>query len=385
MNSGDMKQLHREPARVMFLYWGRRGLTQFALEAGRAAVAAPHIAATLSVSRQNEDFAAFAEFGDALVPIDTFINNLGAFAQSWRIPLLRRKLAERLRRDRVEAVIELMPHVWSWSVGPAIRAAGARHVLVVHDADAHPGDHRTLSVKYLLDRVILDADLVITLSEAVAGRLVARGVASRGRLTTLFHPELTFGPVTQRHPPVNGAPLRLLFMGRIMAYKALPLFLDAVDILRGKGIAVEIGVFGEGNLGVCAGRLAAMQAEVVNRWLSAAEFADILPRFHVLVLSHVEASQSGMAAVALGVGMPVVATPTGGIIEQIAHGRTGMLAHSADAPALAEAVRILLLDPAFYRTVCRNIIESRPERSMAKFVDECVSHAVAATVITGRA
>ena len=52
-------------------------------------------------------------------------------------------------------------------------------------------------------------------------------------------PELKLGPVAEREPPGPGQPLRLLFMGRIMTYKALPLFLDTVDILRSKCIAVE--------------------------------------------------------------------------------------------------------------------------------------------------
>ena len=36
--------------------------------------------------------------------------------------------------------------------------------------------------------------------------------------------------------------------GCIMAYKGLTLFLDAVDMLRGEGHNVQIGIFGEGAL-----------------------------------------------------------------------------------------------------------------------------------------
>ena len=61
MELGDGHGRVVDPARVMFLYWGRRGLTQFALEVGRAAVADPGLQASLSVSRQNENFAAFNE------------------------------------------------------------------------------------------------------------------------------------------------------------------------------------------------------------------------------------------------------------------------------------------------------------------------------------
>ena len=360
----------------MFLYWGRRGLTQFSREVARAALADPGLAATISLSRQNESFAAFAEFGNALFPVDTFSASRGALTQAWRIPSLRRRLVDRIARDRTEAVIELLPHVWSPFVAPAIRVAGARYVTIVHDADAHPGDYRTGRAKRSLDRSHASADLVLTLSEVVAARLAASGRVPLSRLRTLFHPDLSYAPIRAPQPPAPGAPLRLLFLGRIMRYKGLELFLDAVDLLRAENIAVEVGVFGEGALGACATRLSAIGAEVVNRWLTDAEIGALLPRFHAMVLSHIEASQSGVAATALGCGLPVVATPVGGLVEQITDGHTGVLARRADAPALAAAIKSLLLDPQLYRTICLNIARSREQRSVARFVRDCVALAV---------
>ena len=161
-----------------------------------------------------------------------------------------------------------------------------------------------------------------------------------------------------------------------MAYKGLTLFLDAVDMLRGEGHDVQIGIFGEGALGTCAERLSTIGAEVINRWLSEAEIAAILPRFHAMVLSHTEASQSGIAATAFGAGLPVIATPVGGLVDQIAAEGAGGLATGVDAPALADAVRGLLLDRELYSEVCQRIAASRDRRSMARFVSESVSNAV---------
>jgi glycosyltransferase involved in cell wall biosynthesis len=281
-------------------------------------------------------------------------------------------LTARLRQDRTKVVIDLMPHVWSSFMVPAIHAAGARYAPIIHDSESHPGDYRTGLVKRVLDRSIRRADVVLTLSEAVTARLAAVGQVRRHKLVTLFHPDLGYGSAASRQPPEPGAPLRLLFMGRIMPYKGLPLFLDAVDILRADGHSVEVGVFGEGPLGACAERLSAMKAEVVNRWLSKAEIAAVLPRFHAMVLSHTEASQSGIAATALGAGLPVITTPVGGLIEQIKDGHTGSVATRIAGPALAEAAKRLLLDPVLYRAICSTIAQSRGDRSMARFVEDCV-------------
>jgi hypothetical protein len=69
-------------------------------------------------------------------------------------------------------------------------------------------------------------------------------------------------------------------------------------------ISVEVGVFGEGTLGASTKWLSAMGAEVINRWLTENEIAAILPRYHALVLSYTEASQSAVVAAAFGAGLP---------------------------------------------------------------------------------
>lgn len=363
--------------RVMFAYWGRRGsMPQFTLEVGRAAVANPKIEATISVSRQSAHISQYEAFGSALFPIDTFGSTSGALLQAHRIPILRNRLLERLKRDRIQAVIELMPHVWSPFVMSVAAKAGARYCTIVHDADTHPGDYRSAVAKSLLDRSMMSADLVFTLSSAVAGRLSAMGSVPSKRVHTLFHPDLNYGTSLRKTPPAVNEPLRLLFLGRIMPYKGLGLFLDTVDLLTEAGIAVEVGVFGEGALGASAERLRRMGAEVVNRWLRPEDFLDALSRYHAVVLSHIEASQSGVAAAAFGAGVPVVATPVGGLVEQVIDGVTGMLALRADAPALADAVKQLLCDPLIFRTTCDNLVRSADQRSMQRFVSDVATQAV---------
>lgn len=361
----------------MFVYWGRRGaLSQFTLEAARVALADTRYKAFLSVSRQNECFEEFAALGPAVMPVDTFESDIGGIMQAWRIRRLRRRIVQRIKAEKIDAVIDLMPHVWSSFVAPAIKAAGARYIAVIHDAGTHPGDYRSFLAWWSLQRAARSADLILTLSGAVAGRIEANGIVPYNKILTLFHPDLDYSGRQLRQAPAPGKPIRLLFFGRIMRYKGLPMFLDAVELLRADGVPVEIGVFGEGQLGSSAARLQALGAEVVNRWLSAAEIGDVLRRYHAVVLSHTEASQSGVAATAFGAGLPVVATPVGGLIEQVRDGVNGVLAERADAQALKEAFVRLLGNPQLYRTVCKNLATRDAERSMATFVERCVVHAL---------
>ena len=368
--------MHQEPARVMFVYWGRRGaMTQFTLQLARAALAHPCLIPTISVSRQNERFDSFCDLGSRLFPMDTFRTGAGAVLEAWRLPFLRRRFRDRLRQDRIEAVIELMPHVWSPLLMPVARTVGARYCTIVHDAVAHPGDP-TGWIKLLTDPSLRSVDLAFTLSAAAATRLRARNIIAPGKIVTLFTPDLRYGGHTQRMPPKPGEPLRLLFLGRILPYKGLSLFVDMVETLRRGGIATEVGVFGEGPLGANAERLSAMNAEVVNRWLAEEEFGAILSRFHAVVLSHTEASQSGVAAAALGAGLPIIVTPVGGLVEQVSCGKNGIIADELNPRALAEAAKRLLLDPVLYRSICDNISKFAEQRAMAHFVEIILSQAL---------
>jgi glycosyltransferase involved in cell wall biosynthesis len=360
------------PQRAMLVYLGRRGsMPRFTFEAMRAASALPGVEATVLVSRQNESFGSFAEFGGDLVAVDTFSSNGGALLDAWRIPLLRRRIAREIRRRRIGVVIELMPHVWSRWLIPTIRAAGARYFVIAHDAQAHPGDVTSLA-KGMLDVAVRRADRVITLSEEVAVRLRAEGRVAPERISSLFHPDISYGPPAPRPPRRRDEALRLLFLGRIMSYKGLPLFVGALEALRRVGHLVEAGVFGEGPLGAEASRLDGLGAEVVNRWLSEDEIASILPRYHVMVVSHVESSQSGVVATAFGAGLPVVATPVGGLPEQVDEGVTGLIAAAASADALAAAIARLVVDHDLYVDLCEGVTARSAGRSMKRFVSACL-------------
>ena len=363
-----------EVPRIMFVYWGRRGaLTRFALELGYTIVADENIGASISVSRQNVDFDAYRNLGAALFPVDTFARNIGAVIQSWRIPILRRRFLARLQQNHTHAVVDLMPHVWSPLVAPAVQHAGISYVAIAHDADAHPGD-ATAVVKRTSDYTLRRADHVITLSHTVADRLVEIGWVPPDKISVLFLPDLRHGASRDQRSERNpGDPIRLLFLGRIMRYKGLSLFLDLVEHLRANGIAVAPGVFGEGSLGSNDARLARMDIEIVNRWLSDQEVGDVLRSYDALVVSHIEASQSGVVAAAFGASLPVIATPVGGLVEQVIEGKTGVVAAAANAPSLAEAVQRLFFTPGLFQQLCHNIKSTRNERSMDRFVRECIS------------
>jgi glycosyltransferase involved in cell wall biosynthesis len=357
-----------ERLRIAFVYLGRRGaLGRFTFELGQAAIRADNLDAELIISNNNEIASDFEALDLPVTLVPTF-ERATPSNLVLGFPKLRRRILDRLAQSRPHAVVTLMPHVWSPLLARAIQRKGITYASVVHDAVAHPGDPTAWATRWLLQDA-RQADLVIALSRGVGEQLVARNIAARDRVLQLFHPDMQFGSgMPRRELDATRKPGLLLF-GRIMAYKGLPLLLDALEILRNEGYRFHFGVYGSGNLDGIAPRLAALEAEVQNRWIGDDEVPQILAQFDIMACSHVEASQSGVAATAFGNGMPVVAMPVGGLAEQVIEGKTGVLAQEVTARSLAGAIR-RLSEPALYAEINGYLRATAAERSMGRFVAE---------------
>jgi glycosyltransferase involved in cell wall biosynthesis len=345
-------------------------LPRLTLDLARAARGRPDLDLHVSISYQNELFADYAWLGERLLPIGTFRSAIGVFWTAPAVPRRLRDIRRRLQQRGVRVIVVLMPHLWTPLLAPQLRRAGIAYIPVVHDAAAHAGDLTGIANWWLL-RDLDRADRIVTLSPFVTRALVTSGRAPDALIDTLFLPDLSYGSA-RPEPRDDAAPLRLLFFGRMLRYKGLPLFIEAVDLLARRGIAVEAGVFGAGDLGGGGEQLRALGVEVVNRWIDDGEIPSILARHDVVVLSHTEASQSGVVAIALGAGIPVVVTPVGGLVDQVEHEKTGLIAAGANAAALADAIGRLVYDRALLQSMGDEIERRRAERSMDAFLDRMI-------------
>jgi glycosyltransferase involved in cell wall biosynthesis len=144
-----------------------------------------------------------------------------------------------------------------------------------------------------------------------------------------------------------GRPWRLTFFGRIRDYKGLDLLADAyADIHR--RFSVTLRIVGEGHVAALDTLAALPGVTIEQRWVPEAVVVQLFAGTDLLVLPYREASQSGILATALALGVPAVATPVGGLKEQIVSRASGLLAEAASGPAIAGALAALLGDPDLY-------------------------------------
>jgi len=331
---------------VLVWHWGRRGAgPRFAAALARAMGELPGVASSLSLASDAELLRS-AEAPECALPVPTYRSVAGLLARAAAAPFRIGPLAAALRRLDIDLAVCAMPAPLDFVMRAAARRAGAAVIVIVHDADSHPGDGYVLQMA-LQRRLVRGADGVVALSGHVAARLRAQrlaGVPHRPPLHTAAHPPFVFAtpPGSAVAPPIPPAiegnrPFRLLFFGRLLPYKGLDL-LAAAWREFGTDPPATLRVVGEGPESAALALLRTLPSVTVeNRWVAEDEIGALFGWADGVVLPYTEASQSGVAAAAFAAGRRVLATRVGGIADQLA-GETLALLCDPTPGALARGI-----------------------------------------------
>jgi glycosyltransferase involved in cell wall biosynthesis len=214
---------------------------------------------------------------------------------------------------------------------PRLLAAsgGHRTVLTIHDPTPHVGAEDLHGLRRLVrERWIARAARVVIHSELLRGAL-----SSPVRQKAFVIPH---GAQVRESPlPIPPRPT-ILFHGRLELYKGLDVLLTAMgDIWRAQP-DVQLVVAGQGP--AASGLAAVDDPRIVKRleYIPESEVPSLLEAATVTVLPYVEASQSGVGALSLAAGVPVVVTDVGGLRDLAV--AASYIAHPGDATDLARCI-----------------------------------------------
>lgn len=333
--------------KILVWQWGRKGAgPRYAAELAASLATVPGTSAVLSLSAQAEllqgETPPDCAPPDCALPFPTYTGLPSLLLRLPRLPFELPALTRRLRALAPDLAICAMPAVLDLAMVTALRRAGIPFHVVVHDADPHPGDDVPLQMT-LQRALIRRADGLIALTGHVADRLRQHGLVGNRPLVMTTHPPFPFGdrPPAPRH---HGGKLRLLSFGRLLPYKGLDLLAETLRAL-GPRDDIEVRVVGQGPASSDLTALVGLpNVTVENRWVPESEVGALLAWADALVLSHREASQSGVAAAAIAARRWIVATRVGGITEQLAADPLARLAPPEAAP-LAAAIASLITHP----------------------------------------
>lgn len=226
----------------------------------------------------------------------------------------------------------------------ARRAPGKpRTIFLCHNVEPHEAAPLTRALAaYGLGAA--DAFLVHARSEA--DRLRARA----GRRPVRVHPHPTYEVFHEGAPTREEARAALdvrgrvlLFFGYVRPYKGLPDLLQALRLARADcwDRLLVVGEFYEPREryeALLADPALRDKVRVTDRYVANEEVARYFAAADAVVLPYRSATGSGIAQVAFGAGVPVIATRTGGLEEVVEEGVSGLLTPPGDPAALARAI-----------------------------------------------
>jgi D-inositol-3-phosphate glycosyltransferase len=207
---------------------------------------------------------------------------------------------------------------------------------IVHNAlphERHPFDSA------IARRVLGSFDGAVVHATSIAEQLVE--LAPSLPVQVVAHPpNLDLEP--EPLPPAS--PLRVLVFGIVRAYKGVELALDAVSLLRDRGVALELTIAGrfweplEHWRREVARRDLEGLVTLDDRYIPDEEVGPLFAAHHLLLAPYRAATQSGIVPLAQAAGRPVVATAVGGLAEAVEDGVAGRIVPPDDPAALADGV-----------------------------------------------
>lgn len=225
-------------------------------------------------------------------------------------------------------------------------AATTRTFLVVHDAAPHPSNGMTLRQR--VRKALNDAHKTRAHCEVEGLILLSNNSISQFKKIYPALADKTHVLPLCPHA-VNTEPLRptemegidygdgyYLFFGRIDKYKGIGRLLKAYGMLPERPLPLVIA--GSGRLTADELKAASEIQEVVliNRFIDDAELPWLFSNSKVVVLPYIEASQSGVLAMAYHYGKPVIVSDLPGLTEFVEDGKTGVVV--SDEKDLAAAL-----------------------------------------------
>jgi glycosyltransferase involved in cell wall biosynthesis len=207
---------------------------------------------------------------------------------------------------------------------------------------AHTNYPKTLPMKYRSATrglaALRVAELAVSYSSAVDRHLAANGIAPR--IVVPYFPTMAPRPAA-----ADDGRRRVVFAGRIVRPKGVDVLIRAACEVN-----ADFVVCGDGrqlgDMRSLAAELGVAQRVDFRGWLDAEELADELANASIVVVPSLWPEPFGLVGIeAQAAGRPAVASSTGGIVDWLEDGVSGLCVPPGDPAGLAHALNELLEDP----------------------------------------
>ncbi len=366
-NNLKKSQIHGENQQVILInYTGRRGggplaayeMTKALIEQGLFVVAV--------ISDAIENLESWKQLPlKKLVVIPTYHSPLTfIYRHAWFLLFRKYTIRKYLKDYEIKVIYCPMCTFWTYAVNQLF--PDAKKIVACHDPVPHTGEaHPLLDWFCGIEKAYRSADELIVHSRKFV-RYTQNRYKKKGHVhyLPLGRPDF-YKQISEKYTAVSYRPdtVNFVFFGRISPYKGLDLLAEAYRMVSAKCSRVTLTVAGAGDFAPYKKKYQSLShTRVINRWIRDDEVESIFTGNNLIaVLPYTDATQSGVALVAMNYGVPVIAADAGGLSEQIEDGVTGMLIQPGSAGMLAEKMLLLARDRQLYEEI-RNQIRHRTQR-----------------------
>jgi glycosyltransferase involved in cell wall biosynthesis len=229
----------------------------------------------------------------------------------------------------------------------AARLCGARVLYQVHGGMLDEFAAKSRMFAACLRRMLRWPDVVVVLSREQLGAFRA---AAPEQSVELVPNGIDCGPYLRynRAAPEHGAPLRLIYIGRLVPGKGLLETIEGLRLARAKGVNARLVIAGNGPEEPWLRqyvRDAGLLREVSFVGAAYGEHkAQLLSQADALALASYTEGLPYSLLEAMAAGVVPIVTPVGAIADVVVDGEHGMLVAPRDAEAIAQAIARLAAD-----------------------------------------
>ncbi|MEY8337971.1 glycosyltransferase [Lachnospiraceae bacterium 62-35] len=143
--------------------------------------------------------------------------------------------------------------------------------------------------------------------------------------------------------------INFLFFGRIEEYKGIDMLLKAYSNICQKYDKVSLTIAGNGDMSQYRESIIACKnINIINRYIEDSEIAPLFSGENLIViLPYLEATQSGVIPIAIDFNVPIIASNTSGLVEQLDRGRIGKIFETGNIDELTLTMQYAIENPSF--------------------------------------
>lgn len=281
-----------------------------------------------------------ATFFEKLVVVSTYSSKKDYFLHLPKYTsAFSKKVRDELQGIHFDCVIRTFPHSMLNATEKYLDIA--KNVTICHDPVTHSGE--AFSAKIRNKMVMKKAEYVLVLTKEFVAQVVEQYHIPQDKVFYMPHGMMSqYRKKQQKQPLVEFAPEKIhyVFFGRIEDYKGIPVLLEAFARLEKQYDNITLTIAGNGDVEKYREQMKEIKhLNLFDRYIQDEEVGTLFDSEQVVaVIPYVDATQSGVIPIALEYGNTIVATNTGGLVEQLDGGKIGLFAKPGDATSLAECM-----------------------------------------------